>query len=352
MASSQRLKRGNDVQDEPGSKRRRLLTIGSDFSGLNMLFIAARKLSSRLPRFKPVSAFASDKAQACQQISKCCHDTLKFHSDILLRDNAELMPVDIYSFTPPCVTFSQLGRQTGEDGPTGQLWKESIKYVAKHKPKIVIAENSSTLAGQFASVGKKIIQAIREAGYVVEASVLDTQDYAIPHRRRRWYLLAVRKDICRSNFESVPWFPTPLRYCVSLIDLIKPLPKSRWKCTPPKNGNSLHYKNVMDAYREVHAAGVNPFEVPIIIDFHSSERFSSYKTNVCPPLTKSRCSSFGYWCSLKGGVLSIDEYMKLQGLDASDLPFRTLGISDSAFAGSSSRRSRHSSVVLSLVHIV
>eukprot|EP00973_Karenia_brevis_P025128 3465839-Karenia_brevis.AAC.1 len=80
--------------------------------------------------------------------------------------------------------------------------------------------------------------------------------------------------------------------------------------TPGKrDGGGLHFRNVMNAIKD---AGVNPFRVPLVIDFKATESFSTYRIAESPTLTKTRASAFGYWCTTKGGPLSANDMIKLQ----------------------------------------
>ena len=44
-------------------------------------------------------------------------------------------------------------------------------------------------------------------------------------------------------------------------------------------------------------------------------------------MTRTRCGTFGYWCSTKGGRLTINDFIRLQGFKTADLPYRTMGVS-------------------------
>ena len=47
-------------------------------------------------------------------------------------------------------------------------------------------------------------------------------------------------------------------------------------------------------------------------------------------LTKTRCASRSYWCTSKGGQLSIDELLNLQGFDKNDVKWQDLQLKEHA----------------------
>ena len=78
---------------------------------------------------------------------------------------------------------------------------------------------------------------------------------------------------------------------------------------------------------------MNPFIEPLVIDMKASESFSTWRHGESPAITHTRASQFGYWSSVKGGPLSLDDMGALQGFTASDLPWRQANINESAVAG-------------------
>ena len=71
-----------------------------------------------------------------------------FCKDIKTHKVAETAPTDVYSFTAPCTTFSNIGNMEGIEDKDGKgiLSLCSLNYITKHKPKVVIAENVAAIA--------------------------------------------------------------------------------------------------------------------------------------------------------------------------------------------------------------
>ena len=53
--------------------------------------------------------------------------------------------------------------------------------------------------------------------------------------------------------------------------------------------------------------------------------------NLCPTLTKTRASQFGYWMSTKGGPLDVYDFAKIQGFN--QFPFEDAGLTPAQAAG-------------------
>ena len=84
------------------------------------------------------------------------------------------------------------------------------------------------------------------------------------------------------------------------------------------------------AYKIFAQQGINPFERHIIIDMGASPTFTHSMLEMSPCLTRSRAGNLGYWDSVKGGALNIDEMCKLMGFRKSALD--VTGIRDGTLA--------------------
>ena len=114
--------------------------------------------------------------------------------------------------------------------------------------------------------------------------------------------------------------------------MISTLPPGEFKLVPDNTeGNGLGTKNVMAAISKC-APVINPFEAPVIVDFKASAGFSTHRIGECPSLTKTRAGNFGYWCTSKGGPLTAEEMIQVQGFKLTDLPFREAGLSATAIS--------------------
>jgi len=130
---------------------------------------------------------------------------------------------------PPCQGFSYQRVGSDED-ERNELVVRYIELVDHVYPKYFLMENVKGILGKR---GKKILNyaltLADRAGYNLSTEVLDAQDYGVPQRRKRVFLIGERKDLGDSTFE----FPkplTPVGKRISVRDTIGGLP------TPPENG--------------------------------------------------------------------------------------------------------------------
>ena len=78
--------------------------------------------------------------------------------------------------------------------------------------------------------------------------------------------------------------------------------------------NTAKAKRVTDAIREVQKHGTNAFIQPVIVDVAASDKFATFRIAEIPAITRSRGrAKESYWCSTKGGHLTVTELAMLQG---------------------------------------
>lgn len=143
-------------------------------------------------------------------------DTSLYEGDILEIDPDDLLKAhfsngkqcDIVLGGPPCQGFSTHRiNSAGVDDPRNRLVLRYFEYVEKLQPKVFLMEN---VPGILWPRHKKFLDAFYElgkrAGYDIRQPVtLDARDYGVPQRRKRVFILGVRKDI---QFDS-SWPPSP-----------------------------------------------------------------------------------------------------------------------------------------------
>ncbi|WP_338497436.1 DNA cytosine methyltransferase [Delftia tsuruhatensis] len=114
--------------------------------------------------------------------------------------------VDLLAGGPPCQGFSSAGRRVAND-PRNHLTSSYLAFVALVRPRIVLIENVKGIAIDFddeelaegkVNYAKKIIQAL-SVEYNVSAEILDTSNFGVPQKRKRFFIIGLRKD---ANFHS------------------------------------------------------------------------------------------------------------------------------------------------------
>ncbi|WP_083921011.1 DNA cytosine methyltransferase [Hahella ganghwensis] len=111
--------------------------------------------------------------------------------------------VDMLVGGPPCQGFSTAGRRDPND-PRNSLVEAYIEFVNLICPKIVLIENVKGITHDFDSASptegkinyaRKIIDALSEK-YRVHSQLLDTSTFGVPQNRHRFFIVAIRLDLC------------------------------------------------------------------------------------------------------------------------------------------------------------
>ncbi|MET3841936.1 DNA cytosine methyltransferase [Bradyrhizobium sp. OAE829] len=201
-----------------------------------------------------VRAISEFVAEAARSYSKNFPDTIVDTRDIrdLLRDPAEVVALlravglavgelDILDGSPPCSEFSTAGNGLTEPGimkaysdraqkDISLLPFDFVRFALIARAKVVVIENVPALASR----GKPIFEAILKmlgADYVVAARVLSSSDYGVPQKRRRLFILGVRKDVAeaievRDEVAVSRLFPNPTHTGVTVRDAFADLEQS------------------------------------------------------------------------------------------------------------------------------
>jgi len=155
-------------------------------------------------------------------------DIRKLSPEAILSE-AKIEPgqIDVLDGSPPCASFSMNGNRDIDWGKvktysdkgqrTDDLFFEFIRILEGIKPKIFVAENVSGLvAGRAKGYFLEILEAMKSAGYTVEARLLDAKWLGVPQNRRRLIFIGVRSDL-----EIKPVFPKPFSYRYSVKDALE-----------------------------------------------------------------------------------------------------------------------------------
>ena len=144
------------------------------------------------------------------------NDKLPYARDVYLANhpdtdyilgNVELIPsfpkADLLVGCYPCQGFSQGGVRE-PDRKINKLYQEFARALRDIKPKAFIVENVSGMVRQnFRHLLEDQIKIFSEAGYAVEAEVLNSVDFGVPQERKRIFIVGIRNDIgCKYRFPS------------------------------------------------------------------------------------------------------------------------------------------------------
>lgn len=131
---------------------------------------------------------------ACQTYRANVGDQI-VEGDIRLTKN-QIPAHDILVGGFPCQPFSTLGKLQGfeDEMNRGTLFFEIMDIITKHDTKVVVLENVKNLINH--DNGKtfaRIKHELDDAGYDVNAQILNSQDYGIPQRRNRIFIVAFNR---------------------------------------------------------------------------------------------------------------------------------------------------------------
>ena len=120
-----------------------LISVGSDCAGL-----LSEGTALELLQIPHVHKFASEQNQAVRHL---LYDTygkksMRYYKDCTARNNDTVDAVDLYIFGFPCTPYSPAGLGAGMQDARSSPLLHCLEYIIKHRPKVVIAENSHRLA--------------------------------------------------------------------------------------------------------------------------------------------------------------------------------------------------------------
>lgn len=114
-------------------------------------------------------------------------------SEINLR--ARTGSVDILVGGPPCQGHSDLNNWTRRKDERNLLYSRMARAAEVLRPAIVVIENVPAVTADFHNVVGQTENALREAGYVVGADIINLLALGVPQRRRRHLLIALHTDL-------------------------------------------------------------------------------------------------------------------------------------------------------------
>ena len=108
---------------------------------------------------------------------------------------AEHGPVDLLVGGSPCQSFSIAGKRKGMDDPRGSLALEFLALARRLRARWFVFENVPGLLSSNGGRGfARFLRAVSEHGYGAFWRVLDAQNFGVPQRRRRVFLVGYLGD--------------------------------------------------------------------------------------------------------------------------------------------------------------
>lgn len=136
-----------------------------------------------------------------------CNNIREVSADDIIRESG--IPkgqIDLFDGSPPCSSFSMAGareRHWGETKKysdtverTDDLFFEYIRLLHDLQPKTFVAENVAGLArGTAKGYFKMFLKGMADAGYEVQARLINAKFLGVPQSRERIIFVGVRKDL-------------------------------------------------------------------------------------------------------------------------------------------------------------
>ena len=226
-------------------------------------------------------------------------------------------PIDIYVAGIPCQPFSRSGVHGGIDDSRGQLFFHVAAFLTSNRPEPFVIENVSSLVTDHAETFECMLTILRnitgedkQTGfYSVAWKILHTSEHGLPQHRERVFIVGTKKAAMQFPFA---WpHPTKMRSLTSILGL----PQDPAAEAPQLNNTNL--KNLLaitDSYKD---KGNRLIEVENICNIGGAS--PHIMENMCPCLTKTRCSSQGYYSFSQTRSLSVYDMCRLQGVPAKDI---------------------------------
>ncbi len=189
--------------------------------------------------------WAGINVQYAVELDKSASETYKknhSHSTVLNKDITKLSKNDFSDIKdcfvlfggPPCQGFSTSNQKTrNNSNPKNKLYLEFLRLVKELEPQWVVIENVQGIYNfDSGLVVKNMVNLLKKYGYRSKNAILNSVDYGVPQRRKRFILVANKLNI---DFE----FPDVDTNIVSVHEAIADLPEL-------KNGDMKEDCNYID----------------------------------------------------------------------------------------------------------
>jgi len=294
------------------------LRVVTDCSGMDAPIFALQELGVSY-----LHGGAGDNAAPAKNFWNAHHQTTSWCDDITLRNHhvvaKERGDTDLYVSGFPCQPWSRNGKNQGEDDEHGRgtIVHHIIQYIEASLPTAFILENVEGMVTSHPETVKMIIQCLKlirnpnHCGvtmYQVDAKVLNSKEHGVPQNRPRLYIIGYKKN----GNQTLPPYEWPNEIaCPDIKHVLAPATqKAITRNTPPASAKHAQ-KQLLLCMRNIMAANLHPFKDDCICDIDSSK--PHWMHNCSPCLTHARAS--GHWVSSRGRRLSIDERLRLMGMD-------------------------------------
>lgn len=145
-------------------------------------------------------------------------DESKFNWNVSFLDGRKFEnEIDIFVGGSPCQSFSLVGKQRGLSDTRGTLFYEFERLVSQIKPKVFIFENvKAVLSNDEGKTWETMQNIFDNLGYDWKMQILNAKNYGIPQNRERIFVVGIRKDLDKKEYE----FPKPIELTTTMKDYL------------------------------------------------------------------------------------------------------------------------------------
>lgn len=290
-----------------------LFSIGSICSGLHTDLFALKSLLGRGMGLVD-TAFTCDLSTASQDFGEMNWPEVRCKFKDVQSDDFQsgAPPVTVLTAGFPCQPFSLQGKGHGIADARATVIHAILSYIQRAGPRIVVLENVAGLAYKHPAVLLYVLKNLKlmknDKGKLlfthVEWKMVNSLHIgAVPQNRPRIYIIAIKSKHGPPCWPST--VPTPSLKTI-LGKRADMLPTAPVAC-----------KKVKMVYNELAENGLSPERVPVVIDCNAHKlRWLLHHT---PCLTATRGASGGFFVTLVGRMLNMDELFRLQGFEPTNI---------------------------------
>lgn len=199
-----------------------MIKVLSLFSGIGAFERALCRigLDWELVNYCEIDRWASQSYSMINQ----CSESLNLHDVRSVTAETVRDSVDLITYGFPCQDISIAGKQQGFVNDSGEstrsgLFFEALRIIKELRPRYAIAENVKALTSKkFKNEFAAVLSSLEDAGYNNYWSVLNAKDYGIPQNRERVFIVSIRKDVDKGDFQ----FPEKEPLMLRLRDILEP----------------------------------------------------------------------------------------------------------------------------------
>lgn len=185
--------------------------------------------------------------------------------------------IDLLAWWPPCQGFS-IQRIWNDKDIRNELVLEYLSLISRIKPRFFLMENVPWLIWKrWAWVLKKFLRKIEELWYFIHVQVLNAQDYGVPQRRKRLFIIWEQNELGWPFFE----FPAPINNWKTVRDAIGSLPSpDEWNWIPNHKADKLSELNIKRLMTLKEGEWRDSLPVELLADCHRSPSSKIWHRNV------------------------------------------------------------------------